>query len=32
MTIDTLQQIWKSYQDAWADIAVRTGNACLSKA
>ena len=22
MTIDTLQQVWKSYQDAWADIAV----------
>ncbi len=22
MTIDTLQQIWKTYQDAWADIAV----------
>jgi hypothetical protein len=22
MTIDTLQQLWKTYQDAWADIAV----------
>ena len=22
MTLETLQQIWKTYQDAWADIAV----------